>query len=232
VFQHKRHLFFDLDHTLWDFEQNASECLVELFDAFNLSASGITFDQFFSAFSVTNQSLWHQLEQQLITHDYLRRVRFKASLAALNVTISEDKSVKINDGFLEMLPYKKGLINGCMEVLETLQGKYSMHILSNGFQEVQLKKIQNSGLASFFDRIITNELAGARKPDPQIFDFALKNSGASVPDSLMIGDNYEADITGALNAGWDVIHFHEEKRESDDSRYVHVDRLQKILEYL
>lgn len=232
MFRHKKHLFFDLDHTLWDFELNASECLAELFETFNMATWGITFPQFFQAFSSVNQSLWFQLEQQQITHEHLRTIRFKASLATLDVTISEEQSEQINDRFLELLPYKKGLMANCLEVLENLRGKYQMHILSNGFQEVQMKKMHHSGLTPFFDKIITNELAGARKPDRRIFDFALQNTQSEITEVLMIGDSFEADIKGALNAGWDAIHFHESKADLRHDRYFHVADLHQILTYL
>ena len=152
-------------------------------------------------------------------------------MGELGVFIDDSNSERMNEGFLELLPFKSKVTENCFEVLEALHGKYRLHILSNGYQEVQLLKMKSSGLQPFFDKIITNELAGARKPDRRIFEFALQQTGASVNESIIIGDSLEADIKGGLNAGWHVIHFHEVKAGLRDDRYLHVNKLHQILPY-
>jgi YjjG family noncanonical pyrimidine nucleotidase len=203
-----KHLFFDLDHTLWDFEQNAHDCLLELYERFNLKALGVEDALLFcEKFSEANKICWALLEQKLITTDQLRRKRFKDTFANVGVEIEEALGLEMNAVFLELLPIQKGLIEGTIEVLDYLRPNYQLHILSNGYQELQKQKMQSSGILHYFEEIITIDNAKALKPDKAIFDYALKSANAAVSNSLMIGDNYEADIKGAINANFDVVFY-------------------------
>ncbi len=202
------HIFFDLDHTLWDFERNSRECLVEIHEAFGLITHGVnTAEEFIEAFLPVNYSLWNLLDTGVISHQELRQRRFGEALAKLNVNIPAEKSLEMNAFFLQSLPSKTHLIEGGKEVLEYLHDKYALHIISNGFHEVQLRKMKSSGIHDYFREIVTNETANARKPDKAIFDYALRAAGAHTSNSVMIGDNFDADIAGSLNAGLPCIYY-------------------------
>ncbi len=202
------HLFFDLDHTLWDFEQNAQDCLIEIYDHFDLAALGLTdVNAFCQTFSAANYHYWALLEQKMITADQLRRGRFKTTFANLGIEIEETFGLVINDFFLKALPHKKALIEGAIEVLDYLKPKYSLHILSNGYEALQMQKMESAGIAHYFEEIITFDKAKALKPDKAIFDYALKASNAALSSSLMIGDNYEADIKGAIKAEFSTVFY-------------------------
>ncbi len=204
-----KHLFFDLDHTLWDFERNSAECLADIYEIFdfqNLNISSL--EAFQQEFSVVNRHQWSLLEQNLITHEDLRRRRFQETLENLGVKdLKTSFGLEINEYFLELLPKKAHLIEGAVEILDYLLPKYELHIISNGWQDIQVNKMKSSEIHHYFGEIITNELAGTRKPDRRIFDYAVEVAKADLVESLMIGDNYEADILGAINANMDTVFY-------------------------
>jgi YjjG family noncanonical pyrimidine nucleotidase len=209
------HLFFDLDHTLWDFEGNALECLAEMYENFNLQSLGVEdFDAFYRNFSEANRYYWALLERKEITVEQLRRSRFKAAFNKMDIEITEEFSLEMTSVFLDLLPKKSRLIEGAIDILDYLKPRYQLHIISNGWQDIQINKMKNSGILHYFDAIITNEMANARKPEKGIFDHALKLANAPLSSSLMIGDNYEADILGAKNADFDTVFYNPEKQET------------------
>lgn len=232
MFKHKQHLFFDLDHTLWDFETNARECLLEIFEHYSFRNVGLDFEQFFNRFSEINRNLWTQLEQKKITHEAIRLHRFKLTLEQLGAKSDLKKSKEYNQHFLDLLPNKKGLIQNCVEVLNQLKENYQLHILSNGYHEIQLKKLKNSGIDHYFTEVITNDRAGARKPDKEIFDFAIAAAKTEKKDSLMIGDSLDADIEGAEKAGLHAIHFDEHNRYQAKPGIPKIKELTELLDYL
>lgn len=232
MFKHKKHLFFDLDHTLWDFEKNARECLLEIFEHHSFHNFGIDFESFFNDFSQINRHLWTQLEQNKITHDSIRLQRFKLTLNNLGIEADLKESETYNQHFLDLLPGKKGLIQNCTEVLDQLKNSYRLHILSNGYHEIQLRKLRNSGIDHYFEEVITNDKAGARKPDKAIFDFALQQTKAGKNEALMIGDSLDADIEGAENAGLQAIHFDEYSRYEARPGTPKIKQLTELLHYL
>lgn len=211
-------LFFDLDHTLWDFDSNAEECLLEIFEEFLPDKSAHS-TVFIEKFNTINKAMWLLLERNEITHEYLRKNRFKNTFEAINLQISDTQGEQMNERFLELLPHKTGLVKHALEILEYLKPKHTLHILSNGFCEIQTRKINNSGLAPYFNELITVDVAGARKPDPAIFDYAVKKSGAKLSDSMMIGDSFEADIMGAERYGLEAIYFAKENQQ-DHPRFI------------
>jgi YjjG family noncanonical pyrimidine nucleotidase len=228
-----KHLFFDLDHTLWDFEQNAHACLIDIYDHFNLKALGVeSLPLFCEKFSEANHYYWALLEQKLITTDQLRRSRFKTAFANLGVNIEEDFGLEINDFFLHLLPHKKALIEGAIEVLDYLKPNYQLHILSNGHTELQTQKMQSSGILHYFDAIITVDKAKALKPDKAIFDYALKYTNASLSTPLMIGDNYEADIKGAINAQFDTVFYNPAKQKTVEKPTFDISKLIDLKQFL
>lgn len=201
-----RHLFFDLDHTLWDFEANAKECFQELYIDKHLPSRGIDdFDAFFNAYSAHNERLWSEYTKGLILQAELRWRRMWLALMDFGVE-DEPLSKAMSVEFLERLPDKKNLFPYTIEILEYLKGKnYVLHLITNGFEEIQDRKLQSAGLRGYFQEVITSEAAQSLKPNRAIFDYALKQSKAHPDESIMIGDNQEADIQGATHAGLDTV---------------------------
>ncbi|GAB3248863.1 YjjG family noncanonical pyrimidine nucleotidase [Larkinella harenae] len=202
-----KHLFFDLDHTLWDFDRNSAESLCELYETYRLVEIGVESVEVFNRhFFEINRQLWSDFDNNRLSHSDIRYRRFRMVLDAIGVS---DHSLcdDINETYLQLLPRKAHLMESAIEVLDYLKDRYELHIITNGFDEIQALKMASSGLTDYFQHVITNQKAAAKKPDPRIFEFALEVSGASVNESLMIGDNYEADVCGALNAGIDVVYY-------------------------
>jgi len=199
-------LFFDLDHTIWDFELNSKETLWDLHQKYALEAKGINdFDVFYSNYSVHNHRLWDRYTKGFIKQEELRWKRIYLSLLDYKIA-DEALSKEMSIDYLDILPNKKNLFPYTTEILEYLKSKdYSMHLITNGFESVQFKKIKNSNLADYFTEVITSEASNSLKPNKEIFEYALKASGAKLETSIMIGDNESADIQGAINAGMDSI---------------------------
>ena len=201
-----KHLFFDLDHTLWDFELNAKESLKDLYELNDLKSRGIDdFEQFFKWYSYHNERLWDRYTKGFIKQDELRWKRMW--LALLDYKIADETlSKKMSVEFLERLPTKKNLFHYTIEILDYLKAKgYVMHLVTNGFEAVQHNKIRNSNLQQYFAEVITSEASNALKPNKEIFDFALQRANAIPEESIMIGDNLDADIQGGINAGLDTV---------------------------
>ena len=199
-------LFFDLDHTIWDFELNSKETLWDLHLKYELEAKGINdFDVFYSQYSVHNHRLWDRYTKGFIKQEELRWKRIYLSL--LDYKIADEALAKeMSHDYLDILPNKKNLFPYTIEILEYLKGKeYKMHLITNGFESVQFKKIKNSNLADYFIEVITSEASNSLKPQKEIFEYALKSANAKIENSIMIGDNESADIQGAINAGMDSV---------------------------
>ena len=199
-------LFFDLDHTLWDFETNSKETIQELYITHRLADLGIVdFDGFYSTYSEHNHRLWDRYTKGFIKQEELRWKRVYLSLLDFKVA-NEPLAKAMSQAYLEILPNKTHLFPYTIEILEYLKQKeYKMHLITNGFESVQFKKIRNSGLADYFIEVITSEASNSLKPQKEIFEYALKNAKASVNESIMIGDNESADIQGGINIGMDTI---------------------------
>jgi putative hydrolase of the HAD superfamily len=199
-------LFFDLDHTIWDFELNSKETLWELHLKYDLEAKGIhDFDAFYSLYSVHNHRLWDRYTKGFIKQEELRWKRIYLSLLEYKIA-DEVLSKEMSVDYLDILPNKKNLFPYTIEILEYLKSKdYTMHLITNGFETVQFKKIKNSNIADYFTEVITSEASNSLKPNKEIFEYALKASNAKLETSIMIGDNESADIQGAINVGMDSI---------------------------
>jgi putative hydrolase of the HAD superfamily len=199
-------LFFDLDHTIWDFELNSKETLWDLHLKYELEAKGINnFDEFYSIYSVHNHRLWDRYSKGFIKQEELRWKRIYLSLLDYKIA-DEALSKEMSVDYLTILPDKKNLFPYTIEILEYLKNKdYTMHLITNGFESVQFKKIKNSNIADYFTEVITSEASNSLKPNKEIFEYALKASNAKLETSIMIGDNESADIQGAINAGMDSI---------------------------
>jgi putative hydrolase of the HAD superfamily len=199
-------LFFDLDHTLWDFETNSKETIQELYITHRLADLGIVdFDGFYSTYSAHNHRLWDRYTKGFIKQEELRWKRVYLSLLDFKVA-NEPLAKAMSKAYLEILPNKTHLFPYTIEILEYLKQKeYKMHLITNGFESVQFKKIKNSGLQDYFIEVITSEASNSLKPQKEIFEYALKNAKASVEKSIMIGDNEFADIQGGINMGMDTV---------------------------
>jgi putative hydrolase of the HAD superfamily len=201
-----RHLFFDLDHTLWDFDANARETLVDIYGIFELEARNITpFEDFYRKYLHHNEILWNRYHNGFITADELKWKRMWRTL--LDFKIGDEVLAKaISARFLEILPVKQNLFEHAKEILEYLTAKgYTLHMITNGFEKTQWSKLNNSGLGNYFTHVITSEASNSVKPQKEIFDYAISKAGAMHKESIMIGDNLDADIKGAINAGIDSI---------------------------
>jgi len=201
-------VFFDLDHTLWDFDKNSEITFQKIFDS---SHPTIEIKGFIEKYVPINQACWKLYQFDKISHDELRYNRLKHSFDALNYSISDAQIEVIAQEYIAFLPDNNHLFDGTFEVLDYLNDKYNLHIITNGFAEVQQRKIKNSKLHSYFHTITNSEMAGVKKPNPIIFEYALDLAKAKKENSIMIGDSLEADVEGALNMGLDAIFFNEHK---------------------
>ncbi|MBS1919981.1 MAG: YjjG family noncanonical pyrimidine nucleotidase [Bacteroidetes bacterium] len=211
-----RHLFFDLDHTLWDFEANARATLTELYDTFDLNKKGVSsFDEFYKNYIQHNEKLWERYRNGFIKQDELRVKRMWLSLLDFKIA-DESLAHKMSTQFLDLLPTRKILFPYAVELLEYLQNKkYELHLITNGFEKTQHSKLKYSGLNTFFKEIITSEGSNSLKPNKEIFDFALGKTKAFKDESIMIGDNLEVDIAGAMNFGMDQVFVNHLNIETD-----------------
>ncbi|HRI25722.1 MAG TPA: YjjG family noncanonical pyrimidine nucleotidase [Ferruginibacter sp.] len=201
-----KHLFFDLDHTLWDFDANAKETLAELYRIFSLDERIKTpFEDFYPSYLFHNEVLWDRYHKGLISADELKWKRMWRTMLDFKIAdepLARDLSAK----FLEILPTQKRLFPYTIEILDYLsEKKYTLHLITNGFEKTQWNKLNNSGLDSYFTHVITSEASNSLKPKKEIFEFAMNKAGASLRESIMIGDNLDADIQGAINAGMDSV---------------------------
>jgi len=204
------HIFFDLDHTLWDFNKNAVETLSELYSELNLGDHLPSFLEFYSKYIEVNESLWDLYRNKGITKASLRTVRFTETFKYFNIdnpSLAED----LGNEYVLRGPYKSHLFPACHEVLSDLKSKYNLHIITNGFEEVQAVKMATSNLTQYFNQIITSEKAGVTKPHSKIFEYALAAAGAKASESIMIGDNFEVDCLGAENVGIAAVYFNPDK---------------------
>lgn len=201
-----KHLFFDLDHTLWDFDANSKLTLEEIFITFDLEAKGVdSFEVFFRNYLEHNERLWAKYRNGQIRSEDLRWKRMALTLLDFKIG-DETLARQMGTAFLEGLPNRNLLFADAIETLEYLKEKgYLLHLITNGFELIQHNKLRNSGLDRFFMEVITSEGSNSLKPNKEIFEFALGKTSASVKECIMIGDSIDADILGAMNFGMDQI---------------------------
>ncbi|MCH8553720.1 MAG: YjjG family noncanonical pyrimidine nucleotidase [Schleiferiaceae bacterium] len=199
-----RHLFFDLDHTLWDFEKNSEETLKELFEHYKLYTKVPSFEDFHATYIRVNNEKWAAYRAGILDKSTLRATRFLDTLAAFDAA-EAPLAKALDEQYLSRSPYKTHLMPNTLATLDVLRSHFELHIITNGFVEVQRTKIENSGLQPYFSKRISSEEVGVNKPDPRIFSHALTLAGAGASESLMIGDNHEADVLGAAAVGMDQV---------------------------
>lgn len=201
-----RHLFFDLDHTLWDFDANARLTLQELYHSLNLQNRGVdNFDTFYKSYLQHNAKLWERYRNGYIKQAELRVKRMWLTLLDFKIA-DEPLAETMGKEFLTQLPTRNILFPYAMEILDYLKNKdYQLHLITNGFEEIQHHKINNSKISHYFDKVITSESSNSMKPHKAIFEFALSKTGAQLEESIMLGDDLEADIIGASKAGMDQV---------------------------
>ncbi|AHF16079.1 YjjG family noncanonical pyrimidine nucleotidase [Niabella soli] len=211
-----KHLFFDLDHTLWDFDTNAKQTLQDLYETLALEKKGVhDFEQFYRRYLEHNAKLWARYRNGFIKQAELRVKRMQ--LALLDFKIGDAPlAQQMSQRFLELLPTRNALFPYAAEILEYLTGKnYQLHLITNGFEEIQHHKINNSGIHHYFDKVVTSEGSNSLKPNKAIFDYALDAAGAKKEESIMLGDDLEADIMGAANAGLDQVYINHINKTPD-----------------
>lgn len=199
-----QHVFFDLDHTLWDFDKNSALAFEKIFAEEEIS---ICLEDFLAAYMPINEKYWKLYRENKITQQSLRTGRLQDCFKILKHTISPLLIHNLSTKYIEFLPSYNHLLEDTVEILEYLKPKYKLHIITNGFEQVQHHKLKNSRIENYFTTVTTSEEAGAKKPHSQIFKKAFFKSKALPVHSLMIGDNYEADIVGGLNAGMQTLYF-------------------------
>lgn len=208
MYQHKKHLFFDLDHTLWDFDKNSALTFEYIFKSNSIE---VNLNTFLEVYMPINLAYWKLYREDKIDKDRLRYARLKDTFDTLNIQISTRIIYKLSDDYIIHLSRYNHLFDGAIAVLDYLYPKYSLHIITNGFKEVQNGKLNKSGIAHYFETVTNSEMVGVKKPNPKIFKHALKQAKALPEHSLMIGDNLEADILGAIDFGIDALCFNYHK---------------------
>ena len=225
-----KHIFFDLDHTLWDFDRNSSESLEEIFHKLTLQNHGITsMEDFIQCFLKVNLSLWDMFDRGQIHHTYIRQNRFRLVFEDLGIQCPENHE-EIGELYLNTLPDKKHLLEGALDLLNyAVATGYRMHIITNGFNEIQARKLAGSQIGHFFENVVTFETASAKKPDPKIFEFALNAAQASPEECIMVGDNWIADIMGAKQIGIDTVYLNPAGLQFDEKPTYDIRRLEELL---
>ena len=227
-----RHLFFDLDHTLWDFDRCSGETLEELFHEHRMDTLGaVCADAFVSTFRTINRDLWNQYGAGQITQQQLRDTRFSLVFNELGLPEATIEAA-LTEQYMQRCSRNPHLRPYAREVLDHLRNKYVLHILTNGFDDVQFIKMQSSGITDYFTHIITAEKAGCYKPNARIFDYALQRADARLNHSLMIGDSLEADVVVARNAGMDHVFYNYDGLTHSETPTYEIACLSELLEIL
>ncbi|EAR11683.1 putative haloacid dehalogenase-like hydrolase protein [Polaribacter irgensii 23-P] len=223
------HIFFDLDHTLWDFEKNSALTFNKIFLENKIN---LEIDDFLKVYVPLNLKYWKLYRNEKISKEDLRYERLKKSFDAISYGVSDAMIDKLATEYMDNLSSFNHLFEGAIELLDYLKEKYTLHIITNGFEEIQSKKMINSKLYPYFEQIITSESVGVKKPDSRVFNFALKVSKATKENSIMIGDSLEADIHGALRVGMQAIHCVFDEATPTDKSITTVTSLLEIKRYL
>lgn len=221
-----KHIFFDLDHTLWDMDRNSRETIEEMYHHHQLEKLGVpAFDRFIAHYTEVNDFMWEQFRMGKIDKETLRFGRFEHTLQRFGILDQQALSRKLGDAYVAKAPEKTNLMPHTIEVLDYLSKKYTLHIITNGFAEVQGRKMKNSGINHYFDKLVISEEVGFKKPDPRIFEHALQAANANKNESMMIGDNLEVDVNGAKRFGMDQVWYNAKGMALTEEVTHHIDSL-------
>lgn len=226
-----KHIFFDLDRTLWDFNANASETLAQIIKVFKLENSVTNVDEFILYFHLYNDKLWDHFREGKIRKQLLRQERFRMLFHRYKI---DDKELiaAVSRYYLNTAPSKTVLIDGASDILPYLAAKYKLYIISNGFYDVQLTKIVNSGISKYISKVFTSDRLGYAKPDKRIYEYAITSINAHKADCLMIGDDVKNDVIGAQNANIDQIYFNPGESETEIKATYEIKSLLELMEIL
>lgn len=227
-----KHIFFDLDNTIWDFDKNSFETLSNLYETHNLASLGvISFDFFHHTYKERNAMMWDEYRLGKIDKPTLRDKRFQFTFWDMGLD-PELVPEGLAADYLKQGPSKNHLFPHAHEVLSYLKEKYILHIITNGFEEAQSIKMEASDLNKYFQEIIISEHTGFRKPDIRIFEYSLQKTGATSHESLMVGDGLEVDVLGAKAAGWEGIYFNPLKIPHNENLKYEIHSLDQLLTIL
>lgn len=223
------HVFFDLDHTLWDFEKNSALTFEKI-----LQKNQIPVDtsEFVQQYSPINFRYWDLFRDDKISQNEMRFGRLRETFALLNLKVEQEVLELLADEYIEFLPENNNVFEGTFELLEYLKPKYNLHIITNGSHDLQNHKMNNSKLSPYFKTTTNSQSVGVKKPNPLIFEFALRQANAKKENSIMIGDCIHADVLGAINCGMDAVLFSELYQNLEDKNIKQVNRLLDLKEYL
>ena len=223
-----KHVFFDLDHTLWDFDKNSGLTFEKIFKINNLD---VELSTFLEVYEPINLDYWKLYREEKVTKEALRYGRLKDAFNAININVEDDMINHLSVAYIDHLTTFNHLFDGTLDILNYLKDKYELHIITNGFEEAQERKMDNANIKSYFKTITNSEMVGVKKPNPKIFNFALDSAKASPTESVMIGDSLEADIEGAHSIGMETIYF-DYRNLNNSNGYNRVTTLKSIETYL
>ena len=228
TFNNKKHIFFDLDHTLWDFDKNSALTFEKIFE---LNKLAVNLNDFLEVYVPINFKYWKLYREEKVDKKTLKFSRLNDAFKAMEIDISSRMVHKLSDDYITHLCTFNHLFAGAIDLLDYLTPKYQLHIITNGFKEAQQAKLNQSNIDHYFVTVTNSEMVGVKKPNPKIFHHALHMANTTIENSIMIGDNLEADILGALNIGMDAIcfNYHNEVLGPD---IIGVDHLLGIKDYL
>jgi putative hydrolase of the HAD superfamily len=219
-----QHIFFDLDHTLWDFDKNSKLAFARMFHLHRIT---LDLEEFITVYEPINFQYWKLYREEKVSKQQLRRGRFLEAFQVFGIHFNETDLDVLATSYIEELPKDNHLFDGVKDVLRYLESRYQLHIITNGFQEVQHLKLNNSGISSFFRTVTTSEEVGLKKPNPVIFQKALEKAAAEAHLSVMVGDTFEADILGAEAVGMETLFFNYRK-EQIPPQYRKIDEIAEI----
>ncbi|WP_431159225.1 YjjG family noncanonical pyrimidine nucleotidase [Winogradskyella poriferorum] len=212
-----KHVFFDLDHTLWDFDKNSGLTFEKIF---KLNKIDVNLSEFLEVYEPINLRYWKMYREERVSKTDLRYGRLKDAFDSINVSVEDDMINHLSVAYIDYLTTFNHLFDGTFEILEYLQLKYHLHIITNGFEEAQERKMTNSNIRSYFKTVTNSEMVGVKKPNPKIFNFALNQANANSHESIMIGDSLEADIEGAKHVGMSAILFTQKSQDVHQTKVI------------
>ena len=223
-----KHVFFDLDHTLWDFDKNSALAFARVFEKHKIT---VEIASFLKAYEPINFNYWKEFREERVTKQQLRRGRLNDTFKTFKQEYTVEVIDALSDSYIDELPIDNHLFDGAIDLLTYLAAKYELHIITNGFSEVQYLKLKNSKIDHFFKTVTTSEEVGKKKPNPLVFEKALSKAAAIPSQSIMIGDTFEADILGAQNVGMHTL-FYNYRSEHIPDTYALVNQLSEIKNHL